>query len=140
MEIVKRSFFNLGLELKIDLNRWIKEASFIKKSHYPNYVPGEFEFDFKKVEFLSKFQEKVYAKLIKVALGKTITYKELGLKAGYKNASRAVGTAMAKNKVVLFIPCHRVVQLSGGLGNYSGYGGAKTKKFLLDFEKNGGSI
>ncbi len=140
MKIVKRSFFNLGLELKIDSGKWIKEASFIKKDCYSNYVPGEFEFDFTKIEFLSEFQEKVYAKLIKVPIGKTITYKDLGLKAGYKNASRAVGTAMAKNKVVFFIPCHRVVQSLGGLGNYSGYGGVDTKRFLLDFEKNSRSL
>ncbi len=124
----------------VDPEGWIQEATLIKKGRYPNYIPGEFEFNVKKVEGLSPFQKKVYTKLVKVPAGKTISYKDLGVKAGYENAARAVGAAMAKNKVILFIPCHRVVQSSGGLGNYSGHGGVDTKQLLLNFEESGGSI
>lgn len=139
MKTVKRAFLGLGLEMKIDDGGFIQEASLIKKGRYSNYTPGEFAFNIKKIEGLSDFQKKIYTKLVRIPPGNTITYKDLGQKAGYENASRAVGTAMAKNKLVLFIPCHRVVQSSGGLGNYSGFGGSKTKRMILDFEESGGS-
>lgn len=126
--------------MKIDEAGFIQESMLIPKGKYPNYTPGEFDFDVNKVEGLSPFQKKIYSKLVKVPAGKTVTYKELGIKAGYENASRAVGTAMAKNKVILFIPCHRVLKSCGGIGNYSGHGGSSTKLMLLEFEESGGNM
>ncbi len=134
MQKVKRSYLGLGLSLTVDAEGWIYEASLIKKGPYPKYKQGEFHFDLKKIEDLTDFQRQIYKTLLKVPAGKTITYQKLGEKAGYQRAGRAVGSSMATNKLVLFIPCHRVVQASGGLGRYSGFGGSKTKAFLLDFE------
>lgn len=136
MQKVKRSYLGLGLSLTVDSEGWIKEAKLIKKGPYPNYKKDEFPFSLKKIENLTDFQRSVYKILTKVPAGKTITYQRLGEKAGYEKAGRAVGSAMANNKLVLFIPCHRVVQASGGLGRYSGFGGSKTKGFLLDFESS----
>src|SRR2546422_1120801 len=66
--------------------------------------------------------------------GETITYGEIARRLGRPGASRAVGTACARNPVVIVIPCHRVVPKSGGLGNYSSEGGPETKRRLLERE------
>jgi methylated-DNA-[protein]-cysteine S-methyltransferase len=78
-------------------------------------------------------EKKVYIELIKVKFGKTISYKELSEKAGIKNGARFVGTTMARNFFPLFIPCHRVINASGAIGNYSA--GKTIKNFLLQHEK-----
>lgn len=64
------------------------------------------------------FQLKIWQTLLKIPPGGLTTYSDLALKAGYGGAQRAVGTAMGNNPVVLLIPCHRVIQASGILGNY----------------------
>ncbi len=83
---------------------------------------------------VSPYRRKVLDELIKVPFGATVTYKELAEKTGNPKASRAVGSAMRTNPIVLVIPCHRVVQTGGGLGNYSA-GGPANKEWLLLFEK-----
>ncbi len=81
---------------------------------------------------LTPFQRKVYAALRKVPAGTTVTYGELARRAGFPGAARAVGSAMRKNRLPIVIPCHRVVPVSGGLGEYSG--GKKWKRWLLEHE------
>ena len=83
----------------------------------------------------TEFQKKVYDELLKVRFGRTITYKALAEAAGKPNAYRAVGSILAKNPVPLIVPCHRVINSNGKIGNYS-LGGKQNKKFLLDFEKS----
>jgi len=82
------------------------------------------------------FQQDVLRELLNIECGQTISYKELALRSGRPNASRAVGSVMAANPILLFIPCHRVIQTSGHYGAYSGFGGVKSKQSLLDFEAN----
>lgn len=81
------------------------------------------------------FQRRVYEQCRRIKAGSTRTYKELATMAGSENASRAVGAAMARNRVPLVIPCHRVVSANGQLRGFSAPGGLKTKQFLLDLEK-----
>ncbi len=83
---------------------------------------------------VSPYRRKVLEELIKVPYGATTTYKELAQKTGNPKASRAVGSAMRTNPIVLVIPCHRVLQTGGSLGNYSA-GGPANKDWLLTFEK-----
>ncbi len=64
------------------------------------------------------FQLKVWETLLKIPPGGLTTYSDLSLKAGHPGAQRAVGTAVGNNPVVLLIPCHRVIQASGIIGNY----------------------
>ena len=40
-----------------------------------------------------------------------------------------------QNKIVLAIPCHRVIRSDGSMGSFSSIGGVTLKKKLLDFEK-----
>lgn len=39
---------------------------------------------------------------------------------GNPRAQRAVGTALAHNRIALLIPCHRVIRESGDVGQYRG--------------------
>ncbi|MES2645767.1 MAG: methylated-DNA--[protein]-cysteine S-methyltransferase [Bacteroidota bacterium] len=64
------------------------------------------------------FQLKVWESLLKIPMGKLVTYGSIALKVGNQNASRAVGTAIGSNPVAFLIPCHRVIQSSGTLGGY----------------------
>lgn len=81
------------------------------------------------------FQQKVWKALLSVKKGETITYKELARKIGKPRAVRAVANAVGANKLLVTIPCHRVVRSDGGLGGYSGPGGVKAKRALLIKEK-----
>lgn len=80
------------------------------------------------------FRKRVYAQCQQIPFGETRTYKELAVAAGSPGASRAVGAAMACNRTLLIIPCHRVVSSGGGLRGFSAPGGLQTKQFLLDLE------
>jgi len=64
------------------------------------------------------FQLKVWNTLLQIPSGGLTTYSDLALKAGYERAQRAVGTALGNNPVVFLIPCHRVIQSTGIIGNY----------------------
>jgi methylated-DNA-[protein]-cysteine S-methyltransferase len=52
--------------------------------------------------------------------------------AGNPGATRAVGTACARNPVPLVLPCHRVVRSDGTTGAYRG--GPEAKTALLQLE------
>jgi AraC family transcriptional regulator of adaptative response/methylated-DNA-[protein]-cysteine methyltransferase len=52
--------------------------------------------------------------------------------ANVPGAQRAVGSAIAKNRIALLIPCHRVIRDSGEIGNY--YWGTDRKTALLAWE------
>lgn len=81
------------------------------------------------------FQQKVWKELLNIPKGKTLTYKELAVRIGKPHAIRAVPNAVGANKLLVTIPCHRVVRSDGGLGGYSGPGGTKRKLELLRKEK-----
>ena len=64
--------------------------------------------------------------------GETRSYAWLAAAAGRPGAFRAAGQAMAKNRLAMIIPCHRVI---GSNGDLHGYGGGLDKKArLLDME------
>ena len=80
------------------------------------------------------FQKSVWKELLNIPFGQTWSYQEVASRLGNPKAVRAVGTANAKNPVCIFIPCHRVVRLSGELGGYAG--GVAAKGYLLDLESS----
>jgi len=79
------------------------------------------------------FQKKVWAELLKIPYGKTISYKQLAERVGDSNASRAVANANGMNKICLIVPCHRVIGADGSLTGYAS--GLERKRFVLDLEK-----
>ncbi|MGB7345931.1 MAG: methylated-DNA--[protein]-cysteine S-methyltransferase [Pirellulaceae bacterium] len=82
------------------------------------------------------FMSRIYECCRQIRPGETMTYKQLGAAAGNEKASRAVGAAMSRNRVLLVIPCHRVIASNGQLRGFSAPGGLVTKQALLDLEKS----
>lgn len=82
----------------------------------------------------TEFTRRVYQCCRQISFGQTSTYKELATRSGNEAASRAVGAAMSRNRVLLIIPCHRVISQHGQLRGFSAPGGLTTKQFLLDLE------
>jgi methylated-DNA-[protein]-cysteine S-methyltransferase len=72
-----------------------------------------------------------------VRYGETATYGEVAELAGRPGAARAVGTAMSRNPVPLFVPCHRVVAANGIGGYGGGVEGVALKRALLARERRG---
>ena len=70
--------------------------------------------------------------LREIPRGELVTYGELAALAGSPGAARAAGSFCARNRLGLFVPCHRVVA-AGGLGSYGSYG-LEYKRRLLRLE------
>ena len=81
------------------------------------------------------FQISVWKEISKIPYGETRTYKDLAVAIGKPKSSRAVANACGKNPYPIIIPCHRVIRSDGSLGGYSGKGGIKAKRKLLNQEK-----
>lgn len=82
----------------------------------------------------SPYRNQVWAALCQIPFGETMTYSALAKKIG--SSARAVGNACRDNPYALFIPCHRVVAVSG-MGGYCGQtdGDLMAVKYkLLEFE------
>lgn len=82
----------------------------------------------------TNFQRTVWKEISKIPFGETRTYKDLAIAIGKPNSSRAVANACGKNPYAPEIPCHRVIRSDGHIGGYSGSGGKKRKKQLLEQE------
>jgi O-6-methylguanine DNA methyltransferase len=84
--------------------------------------------------FQKSFKERVLEVIKKIPEGQTLSYKEVGLRAGVASAARAVGT-ICRNNTDKSIPCHRVIRSDGKVGGYnglrSGQKGSKSKADLL---------
>jgi methylated-DNA-[protein]-cysteine S-methyltransferase len=65
--------------------------------------------------------------------GESLTYTELAARAGRPAAVRAAANACARNASALFVPCHRVLRIDGGLGGYRW--GTGVKRWLLQHEQ-----
>ncbi|MBI1300767.1 MAG: methylated-DNA--[protein]-cysteine S-methyltransferase [Alphaproteobacteria bacterium] len=78
------------------------------------------------------FQKSVWNALLKIRKGVIVSYGDIANDLRKTNASRAVGSAVGENPVSLVIPCHRVVQKSGALGNYGW--GVDLKRKMLEAE------
>jgi len=77
------------------------------------------------------FNEQCYALLMKIPKGKITTYKALANALNTK-AYQAVGNAMANNPNPINVPCHRVANSNGAIGNYAF--GIERKIDLLESE------
>jgi methylated-DNA-[protein]-cysteine S-methyltransferase len=80
----------------------------------------------------SGFRRRALEGVAAIPYGEIRTYTQVAKLAGNERASRAAGTACATNHLPLFVPCHRVVRIGGGLGNYGG--GIPLKDQLLRLE------
>jgi len=81
---------------------------------------------------LSPFTRRVLEAVASIPYGTLVTYRDLAETIALPRATRAVGRAVGKNPLPLFIPCHRVVGKSSP-GGFSGYG-LRYKILLLSLE------
>ncbi|MFT5171272.1 MAG: O-6-methylguanine DNA methyltransferase [Candidatus Marinamargulisbacteria bacterium] len=81
---------------------------------------------------VTPFQLAVYKSLVAIPYGETRSYQEIAESIGSPKASRAVGTALAKNPFPLIFPCHRVIRTDGSIGQFQG--GTALKKKLIERE------
>jgi len=81
------------------------------------------------------FQHAVWAEVAAIPYGATRSYGQVAAAVGRPGATRAVGSANARNPRCLVVPCHRVVSGSGALTGYAG--GVEAKRWLLDLESRG---
>jgi len=75
------------------------------------------------------FEKSVWQSLLFIPYGDVVSYGDVANDIGKPKAARAVGSAVGNNPVSLIVPCHRVVQKSGALGNY-GWGLDLKEKIL----------
>ncbi|MCC8161434.1 MAG: methylated-DNA--[protein]-cysteine S-methyltransferase [Oscillospiraceae bacterium] len=105
-------------------------------SEIDEYLRGERrEFDLPLSVSGTEFQKAVWRELQKIPYGETRSYGDIAKAVGNPKAQRAVGTANNRNKIMIIIPCHRVIGANGHLTGYAG--GLDMKKRLLDIEKAG---
>jgi O-6-methylguanine DNA methyltransferase len=64
------------------------------------------------------FERDIYCALAAVPYGVALSYRDLATTAGRPNAYRATGSAMARNRLPVILPCHRVIKNDGSLGEY----------------------
>ena len=83
----------------------------------------------------SPFSQSVWRACAEIPRGETRTYGWIAKRIGKPDSARAVGRALGANPFAPTIPCHRVLRSDGSLGGYSGPGGLKTKRELLEQEK-----
>lgn len=80
----------------------------------------------------SEFQRRVWRALLQIPFGQCVHYRQVAEWIGQPTAARAVGSAIAANPICLLIPCHRVVPIAGGVGQYRW--GAARKQHILRAE------
>lgn len=78
------------------------------------------------------FQIKVWDTLLKIPMGRLATYGSIAEEINNPKASRAVGSAIGDNPVAFLIPCHRVIQSTGTIGQY--HWGSTRKTMMIGWE------
>ena len=86
------------------------------------------------------FQKRIWRILRTIPYGETASYgaiaRQAAAEAGTERiAAQAVGSAAARNPILILIPCHRVVGANGSLTGYAG--GLDRKEYLLRLEQAG---
>lgn len=79
---------------------------------------AQFRFTLPLVAAGTAFRRKVWQALLRIPVGESRTYGELGREL--HSAPRAIGGACGANPIALVIPCHRVVGARGAMGGFMG--------------------
>ena len=78
------------------------------------------------------FQVKIWKLLSRIPYGTSLAYVKVAQEYGDAKMVRAVAAAIAKNPILIAVPCHRVIGSDGSLVGYSG--GIDVKRQLLELE------
>ena len=126
-----QSMNELGCYLKMKEWKLVEEA--LHQPVVQKLVNNEILTDIVRPEGTT-FQKRIWEELMKIPAGETRTYLQVAIEIGSPSSARAVGTAIGANPIAWLIPCHRIIQTSGGLGGYKW--GIERKKSLLDWERS----
>jgi len=86
-----------------------------------------------KIVFIgTDFEIRVWETILRIPFGKASSYSDIACHIGKPKAARAVGSAVGKNPISFVVPCHRVLEKSGGLGGY--HWGLTRKRAILGWE------
>jgi AraC family transcriptional regulator of adaptative response/methylated-DNA-[protein]-cysteine methyltransferase len=78
------------------------------------------------------FEVRVWETLMKIPMGRAVSYADIARHLGQPTASRAVGSAVGRNPLSFVVPCHRVLRGDGSLGGY--HWGLTRKRALIGWE------
>ncbi len=78
------------------------------------------------------FEVRVWETLLKIPMGRAVSYSDIARHIGCPTASRAVGSAVGRNPLSFIVPCHRVLRGDGNLGGY--HWGLTRKRALIGWE------
>ena len=78
------------------------------------------------------FDVRVWQTLLKIPMGRAVSYADIARHLGQPSASRAVGSAVGRNPISFVVPCHRVLRGDGSLGGY--HWGLTRKRALIGWE------
>ena len=118
-------------------------SNFVKRSEllYEAYkqINGYFAGKRKKFELPicckgTTFQKQVWEELQRIPYGETRSYEDIAIAIGNPKAVRAVGQANNRNRLLIIVPCHRVIHKNGDITGFAC--GTEVKKYLLDLEKS----
>ena len=78
------------------------------------------------------FEVRVWEALLRIPMGRAVSYTDIARHIGRPTASRAVGSAVGRNPISFVVPCHRVLRTDGSLGGY--HWGLTRKRALIGWE------
>lgn len=79
----------------------------------------------------TKFQNKVWSALLKIPYGEERTYNEVASMIRMPKSVRAAATAVGRNDIAIFVPCHRVKAKNNDMNKYR-WGNELKRKILAD--------
>lgn len=132
-------FVSLDEDPYAEFQEWFGPTTFERGEHQFKYIVDAYEqgLDLGDVPLDiqgTDFQLKVWQALRRVKYGETTTYKKLANQIGRPAAVRAVASAVAKNPILIYVGCHRVLRTDGQIGDYRA--GRDWKKQLLALEQH----
>lgn len=130
---VKTFLLNFRKKTRMEIEPGLTQPMESIKEELSQYFEGNINTFQTPVAFSgSDFQQRVWTALKKIPLGSTQSYSDIAKSIGKPLAVRAVANAIGANKHAIIIPCHRVIQVNGGIGGYAG--GIEKKQWLLKHE------
>ena len=141
LEVLPNNVFDVVMNEKLYLpaKRYSTLANAVAQiCEYISGIRTKFELE-TETEAATEFQKSVWKATTEIPYGQTVSYDHIAsvvsdLKEKLQPGilSRAVGSALSKNPVMIIIPCHRVIGKDGKLRGFAG--GIDIKDHLLNHE------
>lgn len=121
---------NFSSAEEIETPNFISDLAKLQLNEYFEGKRYAFDFPFKQEG--TDFQQKVWDELLTIKAGQPTSYLKLSKQMNNPLAIRAIASANGKNKLMIVVPCHRVIGSTGELVGYAGE--LWRKKWLLEHE------